>query len=355
MKEIRSLTGIRGLAALYVATYHFLQDYTPGMTYQDHPFILHGYISVDIFFILSGFVMTLSSKKLFAGGFQFSNYKIFMKRRFARIYPVYILYVLIAFFTIDHMKDLLGLGLDVVLLQVFSYAHNALGPTWSLSAEWLAYLSFPLLIALVYKYKGSTWTWSCVVLGFAMLILVPLDYHHIKGGWQVLQYSFGYFDRFSGPSAIIRCFGEYIIGMALYKFYADEGSKYAHYFPALSVISVVGMLALLCIPLTDFGLVLLAAMLILSISFDQGPVARFLGSRVVYFLGEISYSLYLAHTMIVKADRALYDNFLVNHTGDMAKPIAYLLFYGVLILVSYITYKFVEIPARDYLRKRAAC
>jgi hypothetical protein len=52
-------------------------------------FISHGYIAVDLFFVLSGFVMALSYQHIFADNFSFASYRKFLGRRIARIYPIY--------------------------------------------------------------------------------------------------------------------------------------------------------------------------------------------------------------------------------------------------------------------------
>jgi peptidoglycan/LPS O-acetylase OafA/YrhL len=87
--EIRSLTGLRGLAAAWVVLYHFHQaDASAGAL---GTFLRHGYLAVDIFFVLSGFVMALSYTHLFAKGLSVQSFGVFLVRRFARIYPLYIL------------------------------------------------------------------------------------------------------------------------------------------------------------------------------------------------------------------------------------------------------------------------
>lgn len=71
-KEIKSLIGVRGIAAYYVCVYHFYQYFAltrPNSVYVTnkwaHSLFNHGYLAVDLFFILSAFVITLSSSKLF--------------------------------------------------------------------------------------------------------------------------------------------------------------------------------------------------------------------------------------------------------------------------------------------------
>ena len=86
-REIRSLTGLRGIAALYVVLFHYLD----GLSYTTprNVFLAHGYLAVDLFFVLSGFVMTLTYSGMFQAGSSFALFRIFLGRRIARVYPLY--------------------------------------------------------------------------------------------------------------------------------------------------------------------------------------------------------------------------------------------------------------------------
>src|ERR1700742_1446435 len=117
-KEIRSLTGVRGLAALFVACYHFLEPFHPDWPPLFLNFIKHGYNSVDLFFVLSGFVMSLSSKKLFDGGVTGKGYGTFMKRRFARIFPIYIVLTVLYFILKFKLKGWGSFVINLTLLQI---------------------------------------------------------------------------------------------------------------------------------------------------------------------------------------------------------------------------------------------
>ena len=87
--EIRALTGVRGMAACLVAIYHFspTKDMAPGPL---HNSVGRGYLWVDLFFVLSGFVIALNYGHLFASGFSRTAFATFLTRRVARIYPLYL-------------------------------------------------------------------------------------------------------------------------------------------------------------------------------------------------------------------------------------------------------------------------
>ena len=90
--EIRSLTGVRGVAALLVVVYHFtLVAFSPRNPLGP------GYIAVDWFFVLSGFVMAKVHSDDFAEGWSGPAYAVFLQKRFARVYPLYMIATLVAF------------------------------------------------------------------------------------------------------------------------------------------------------------------------------------------------------------------------------------------------------------------
>jgi peptidoglycan/LPS O-acetylase OafA/YrhL len=349
-KEIRSLTGVRGIAALYVACYHFQGVFQLNPDPLFLGFIQRGYSSVDLFFILSGFVMALSSKKLFEEGVSGSAFMTFMKRRFARIYPVYIFFTILYFGYIFKLKGWAAFSINLLLLQVVvPHTEYIIGPSWSLSAEWLAYLCFPFLLLLVYKFRSNKWAIACLLMSFGILTFVSLNNSTAINGFEPLPSLGGPLDRFRGFSALLRCFSEYIIGIVLYKIYAEYYLKYSKYYHYAALPAALLILLFLFIPNTDVVIVFLFAVLIFSSSTDTGVVAKFLGSAPIYFLGEISYSLYVMHELVLRMIKYLYKHQLSgSHITIVSATIIVLL----LLLLSYLSYRFIEIPSRDYLRKK---
>ena len=84
--EIRSLTGLRGVTAMLVAAYHFYPVQSPLLSRTVGRF----YLWVDLFFVLSGFVMALNYGRMFRDGFSGEAFGEFLLRRLARVYPLYI-------------------------------------------------------------------------------------------------------------------------------------------------------------------------------------------------------------------------------------------------------------------------
>lgn len=100
--EISSLTGLRGVAAFYVMIFHYMNSFFITHYEMDSTIsnlilkniVAHGYLAVDLFFMLSAFVLTLRYKDIFKEKVSFNSYWNFMKKRFRRLYPVYLICIL---------------------------------------------------------------------------------------------------------------------------------------------------------------------------------------------------------------------------------------------------------------------
>src|SRR5690606_10798286 len=115
--EIKSLTGIRGIAALVVAVHHFVSKYyidyfqekssNSLLDYFAFNYANHGYLMVELFFILSGFVLALSYDRKWGDTMTMKDYKQFMIKRFNRVYPLYFFSTIVYFFlfNIDKIKN----------------------------------------------------------------------------------------------------------------------------------------------------------------------------------------------------------------------------------------------------------
>jgi peptidoglycan/LPS O-acetylase OafA/YrhL len=140
-----SLDTLRGVCAVFVAIFHFSTD----ATITAIPFIHHGFLFVDFFFVLSGFVIAANYGAKLQSGFPLGK---FMSLRFWRLYPLH-LFVLLLYAGLVAVKGAgntypaSGFVLSGLLLQIFS--DGQLGnwnlPSWSIAAEMWAYLVFAVL------------------------------------------------------------------------------------------------------------------------------------------------------------------------------------------------------------------
>lgn len=296
-QTIRSLTGIRGLAALYVVVYHSIIFDNPNTRYN---IIRHGYLAVDLFFVLSGFVMAMSYNRMFADGFDTRNYVVFLIRRLARVYPLYLLMTLLVGLLLplvapDQFRDFppsWGVFIaNLLMVQAWGLTGNVVASSWSISTEWAAYLVFPALAGLALFSRQVIVTITCAA---ALVLLLALS---LAPTPSVRYWRSGPLDISWVGSLLplVRCFAEFTLGLVAF---AATGhslvrSALRRWFVAAAVSAVV--LGLLTLRGSDFAVVTLFPVLIVSLAVGQGPVQTVLGWGPVFILGEISYAIYLMH------------------------------------------------------------
>ncbi len=340
-KEIKALTGIRGIAALYVALYHSLEVQHFGPTSGFQVFINHGYIAVDLFFILSGFVMTLSSKRYFEREVTIRAYIAFMKKRFARLYPMYFVVLVVGFIFLNHFSGKLNFIIGLSMLSVLFAPGYVLVHMWSLSTEWIAYLIYPLLLKIGYRYDKAIW--SVFIISLALLLI----YFSFGLKASLLPVN----GDFAIPSvpALIRCFAEYLLGIAAYQIVSNH-PKIILFQNTISATSLMLIIGLLFFKVSDLYVIFLFVPLIGSLSTGESGVGLFMASKFIYFLGLISYSLYLIHPIFLyyfqKSFYEKYGNLEYNFIMFNS------LYVIVIISVSYFTFKLIELPMQKILNQK---
>ncbi len=342
------MTGLRGVAALWVMAYHFF-DHTGSHPLVGTAFIGRGYLGVDIFFLLSGFVLALSSAQAFQTAVTWRDYREFLLKRVARIYPAYFVATLILLgkysynysgTRIDfHAPDLIA---NLVMVQAWGFGFSSLaGHTWSLSAELFAYLIFPPL-AFMAVYARPALAACLLVLAMTFLGFVEMSGEGVNGPIDVVSSS--------SVLPLLRCLAGFCIGLL--------GYRLACWPRARAVLSSSGLLALLlavCVAGLLYGLpdtVLFAAFaLAVPMLFFQGATARLLfGNPAIYHFGMISYSVYLLHPLFVGGAvrlGPLATRILGNLGGNM-------LFLGAVLAIwgsAWLLYRCIEVPGRRLLRR----
>lgn len=357
MREIRALTGIRGVAALYVALYHF---FLAEPIIVPAPIIIsmfgHGYIAVDLFFVLSGFVMALSYKRMFDERLTFRLVMVFLGRRLARIYPLYFCVALAAVATVlaHHSQRLspadlpLAIPANLALVQSWFNLKSLEAPMWSISTEWAAYLVFPLLLRASFGSRLAAFgTLSACILTLIGLTFLPAwsDPLSVRSGWPLDH-------LFRVPGALLaRCFAEFVLGLLAFRLSKSSlGERLASSSP-LGIVLCAIIVALLPWHASDLLLIACFTLLIVAISADRGWIARLLGSRIVYTLGVWSYAIYLIHPMVRKLIVPIAVR-LAQHV----MPTAYAVPAGViaslpfLAVLSALAYRYIEQPGRTAIK-----
>ena len=343
--EIRALTGLRGAAACWVMVYHTAYRAPTGTPIGR--LIHHGYLAVDLFFILSGYVLALNYGDWFAGTPGRGTYAGFLQKRLARIYPLYAAATLLTAL-LDSRGYLAGMRAepgsilpDLLMVQSWHTGFASIdSPSWSISCEWLAYLLFPLVCrAILFARPASAWT----IVAVAAVAIAALA--RLPAAWiDEQQLRVGPLDVWVGSSfgPVIRCLAEFGIGVALCRAARHALGLRLQSAGPLSVGVAGAILVLLCLPGTDLAVVALFAALVFSLAGDRGPAARVAGWAPVYLLGVISYSIYLVHVPMLAALQEWYARSTLLPHGVIRAIVAW----GAVLAVSTLSYLAIERPAR---------
>ena len=340
------LTGVRFFLALGVVLFHYQLQWTlPG----DGGLLNRARLAVDVFFILSGFILT----HVYLQGDGALNYRRFLAARFARIYPAH-LFILLAMLGLVLAAPLLGVGLEPGRFNPADFAGTLLlvqawfpretlalwnGPAWSLSAEWFAYLAFPAYAALALRLRARPWA----IIALAAILFVALDAFYRAQFGRVLP-------RAEDSMGILRIVPEFFYGIGLYYL----GQRWT---PSLrgSVLSALATTAAL-LSLMQFGaddriIVAAAGPFILSLAMlAKARVRTFLSHPVALFAGEASFALYLVHIPILMVWRNAAQT-LTGWPGDYRMGVGELTAMLVLTLAAAAAiHIFVERPGRLWLR-----
>jgi peptidoglycan/LPS O-acetylase OafA/YrhL len=360
MQSIKYLTPLRGVAALLVVLFHiqfWLKDLQAGLS--DHTsFIARGYIWVDLFFILSGFILTHVYGKNFKKGTNKAPYIRFLQARFARIYPLYfitliaylLLWKTLGYLSIDyeafHWPDRFtaeSFVSNIFMTQSFGL-HDFLSwnyPSWSVSAELVVYLFFPFVIVFSQKNISS----------FILITVVSslFLYLYVEKGNIDFTYNMG----------VIRCSFEFLLGVYLYKNLFNREFFLLQRSAAVPVFTFLSIVVLLHFPVevvSDLIFLPLFMLLILALSKYRGDKLSFLNSRYVIGLGNISYSLYIWHFLVIELSYLLLSPELMNrkewHPNILETGIFIITILISLLAVSILSYRFIEVPTRRYFKKR---
>lgn len=335
--EIRPLTGLRGVAAVIVMFYHYFL--WTGLDFHK------GYLGVDLFLVLSGFILSATYHVAFTQDVTTSNYFDFLRRRTARVYPLYLVTTVVALIMISAgVKDRMTGDTssfptfaisNLLMVQNWGLAKGANPPTWSISAEFACYLIFPWLALAL----GRAKPWHLLLVIYGMLF-VQIWLTGCTGFFHVVKYE-GPLDL-SEPTrfgAVIRSAADFCIGTSL--FFTGQWRRTC----ALST-AIFGVF-LIFLREYDVSAIALIPSVILGASTNNGPL-RFLGRGFLYTLGEISYSIYLIHDFFVELRNPTF-HWLKAHGIPGALIIYAAVFAAVSIFLSILSYKWIEAPFRRWI------
>jgi peptidoglycan/LPS O-acetylase OafA/YrhL len=303
-----------------------------------------GYLAVQTFFLLSGFVLALSYANT---RWNRKSLTRFVVARFARIYPAYLLsLVLISWFAIEFVmkaghsavEKATVLGDYAFVLQGWrspSVGWNT--PAWSLSCEFFFYACFPLLLVWLGRCGiGRIW----VALAACMVTPIALAHAGVPVFWKPVHH-----------------LADFVAGIAAARFYrAMERSSAAtktigFWLSAGAVVAGAGFIVFPHIfdgTMVNLNTALrpVNMSLLIGLATGGGFLVRLLSTETAEYLGKVSYSMYILHIPLLW----WYSEYTTFHWGSAPPAWVGFLFVAVVIVVSIGAYEFVEVPANRWIR-----
>lgn len=289
--RILVLDGLRGFAILLVFLFHgyyiWSKRYPFGVLYKDNILVKYGDLGVQLFFLISGFVILMSLEKT-------SGFLIFLKKRWIRLFPSMlvcsiIIYITAGFFYerplgIPGLKSLLPgiLFVDEGLLEkIFKTDFPVLESSfWSLYIEVKFYVIFG---TLYYLFKRNI-----ALLGIFIIYIIAVAYQILEFH-KLLPLSLLPFKAYIGNFVY---FGWFVSGALIYIYYTERNKKYLI---AFFIATFCAMFYMYKLQDATRNMYLLVIIFIFVGSLFWKPLERFFSMRIFTFIGFLSYPLYLLH------------------------------------------------------------
>ncbi len=360
LQKLSSLTGARFIAALMVLLHHGLTEFPVVKSAFGWAPLNSG---VGFFFILSGFILAYAHPQIPS----FTSALEFWVKRFARIWPVHIAVLLLLVAVVGNkasggtFQTPGALAANILLLQTwfndFRYVFSYNSVSWSISVEAFFYAMFPVLIYRAEK----TWPLKLAIC-CAIIVLTCLFYQEQKSmgligdnasipAWAMIQFN---------PLARLL---EFMTGITAFVLWKKHLRTLRLNFSTWVIIelAILGVAAGIWVAMHSMpvrmlgefgrgwfyqvGMVIVPALLILTLlATSRGPLAMLLGSRPFVFLGEISFSLYMVHQVVLRwyqSDRSVF--------ADAPSHSALVFYITASLLGAFLLWRFVEVPCRQQI------
>lgn len=332
--ELRALTAARGMAAWWVVLYH-LRGALEGLPRVAEAVLAKGYLAVDFFFLLSGFVLALSHGERLRGGGP-GAIPDFLRRRIARIWPLHVVMLGFALLLVGILRasgratqdfPLAELPAHLLLVQAWGFANPLCwnDPAWSISCELVAYLLFPFW-ALAVDWRRQR---TPVLLAVIVALLALLHGAFGARGAADLGQDIAHL-------GVLRCLLEFTTGTIVYALWERGGGR--RWFPFV-VAAGLGCGWMLGLAETAAVPAMLAALL-LALAFSPDRTGALL-----HRLGEISYATYLSHFLLWFAFKLAFV-----HGETIGWPLA-LLYLALVLAASEALHRLVERPAQAWINR----
>ncbi|MEO6131330.1 MAG: acyltransferase, partial [Saprospiraceae bacterium] len=369
---LNNLTALRGIAAILVVVFHSNEIVAKFISSEQTFWFRKLYLMVDLFFILSGFIMCYVYETYFNNSTESRKTIGFLKARLARIYPLHVvtlaLLVLAVAITFSLGKNIYyddfvrvlynpkAIITNFFLLQS-AHIHNMFTwnvPSWSISAEWLAYLVFPFLVKPFSKFSISQTILTIVFIftlyaGLVFYIApnrVPMFPFLSTAADLDLTYDWGFARGILG----------FILGMGVYRLFMNNVFKNT----LGNGMVLLGIVILYSIymhfNLTDFGAPLFFSIILLSAAYGSKNINAFFDIVPLQKLGLWSYSIYMWHVVFIFTVFEIQYWLLTKppvpgpstYFGITNPLVLLFLFIVITIIIGALSYRFIEKPSRKW-------
>jgi peptidoglycan/LPS O-acetylase OafA/YrhL len=349
---IHPLTSFRFIAAFLVFLVHinFLKGH-PTLSALYVRYFDIGRFGVAFFFVLSGFILAYHYHKIFDTLNRNNLYQFYLNR-FARIYPLHLITFILAIpfslplFFNNLFETTLKAIINVMLLQSFipskDYYFSFNGVSWSLSNEMFFYAFFPVILwaLLRTRLNGQKLFVGSVIIYLALLSIVVTNVDAKLSEW--LFYIFPF-------TRLI----EFILGVIFGLIFIQSSAKIQYSIKVFSALELLSIILLLTaayyfvdvhktLRYSVFFLPFLI-LLIYVFAHQRGVVSKWLSHKSLVYLGEISFSFYMIHQLVINylnLVQMLNNYYIIKAVTALA----------ISVLYSAITYKYYEIPIRNRIR-----
>ena len=356
VNHFSSLTGLRFLAAIWVVLLHNVN--LNKLPHLIAIFVGRGYLAVDVFFVLSGFILTLNYVDPDTAAFKGTRTKFWLAR-FARIYPAYLLALVLwigpaVIQFLNHqmfssIPVLVGTGLLTAVLQQCWWYRTATMwnyPAWSVAVEAFFYIVFPAACVLATRFPPRRLRFALAVCWCAALTFPVLGFvQDPVAGYSAMDTDAVRYTLMTNP--VLRL-PEFAFGILLGRMFQLNVIP----LKMLNGMVAVGLFLAACaifspqVPRVLLGNGLLApawGVFIYALACGRpGPIHRLLSLPLLVLLGEASYGIYILQAPVA-------EYWFHNYTGPLKVPLFLLL----LPLLAVLSFWYFETPVRNIIRRTA--
>ena len=347
--ESPALTGLRGVAAVLVVMHHASLHLGAVDLPGAGGLFRKGYLGVDLFFVLSGFVMSMVYGSWFTGRLPGAAAPrrwtdaagagaVFLVRRAARVWPLHaaVLAVLLAGLALsgEAQPSPRFLLANFLLVQGWGVSGEINAPAWSVSTEVLAYLLFPLLAGPVLRWRwgAALGVMTAAALLAACLALAPplgparrgmLDIH--------MNYS---------VLPAMRCMAGFLLGMLAWRAGGVPAVARRASRPWTGPVVLLLALGLMLSRANDLLVLALMPVAVIGLHRGSGSAWRLFTAQPLHGLGVLSYAIYLIHYALLPV--------LLDGPGPLAARLAF--YAAATLLLAALAHQFIERPTRTLVR-----